>query len=165
MIVRAETPADIEAISHINIVAFEDHPLSHRNEHLIVDALRAADALMLSLVAENDGSVVGHVAFSAASIGGCGEWTLLGPVGVLPEWQGRGIGSALIRAGLEWVRWNGLRGCVLVGDEGYYRRFGFAPCEGVTCGEIPESAILCLPMIGDTPTGELAYHLAFSVRA
>jgi putative acetyltransferase len=165
LLVRPETPADIEAIRHINIVAFDDHPKSVHNEHLIVDALRDAGALQLSLVAEQDGKVVGHVAFSAASIGGIGEWALLGPVGVLPQWQRRGVGSALIREGLETMRARGVRGCVLVGDAAYYRRFGFAQGVGVTCGGVPEEAILCLPMLGDTPSGELAYHLAFSVKA
>lgn len=165
MIVREETLADHDAISRINVVAFETHPLSEHNEHLIVDALRDAGALQLSLVAEHDGEVVGHVAFSPASIGGIGEWTLLGPVGVLPQWQRRGVGSALIREGLATMNGRGVRGCVLVGDAEYYQRFGFGQCTGVTCGNMPEEAILCLPMRSPAPSGELAYHLAFSVRA
>jgi putative acetyltransferase len=165
MIVRPETPTDLDAIRHINIVAFDDHPKSVHNEHLIVDALRDAGALQLSLVAEQDGEVVGHVAFSAASIGGIGDWTLLGPVGVLPQWQRQGVGGALIREGLETMGARGVRGCALVGNAAYYRRFGFAQRVGVTCGDTPEAAILCLPMLGDAPSGELAYHLAFSVKA
>lgn len=165
MNVRPETPSDLDAIRRINVVAFEDHPLSEHNEHLIVDALRAAGALQLSLVAEQNGAVVGHVAFSAASIGGIGEWTLLGPIGVLPGWQRRGIGSALVREGLSRMRLRGMRGCVLVGDAAYYERFGFRQYVGVTCGSLPEEAILCLPMAEGTPIGELAYHLAFSVKA
>lgn len=165
MNVRPEVPPDLDAIRHINVIAFEDHPLSHHNEHLIVDALRDAGALQLSLVAEQEGDVIGHVAFSAASIGGVGDWTLLGPVGVLPPWQHKGIGSALIGEGLEAMREGGARGCVLVGDVDYYQRFGFRRFVGVTCGSVPEEAILCLPMHGDSPKGELAYHLAFSVRA
>jgi putative acetyltransferase len=165
MIVRPEQPADFEAIRHINIVAFADHPMSLHNEHLIVDALRAAGALDLSLVAEIDGRVIGHVAFSAARIGGVEGWTLLGPVGVLPKWQRQGVGSALIEAGLERMRAKGMLGCVLVGDPGYYRRFGFAQCAGVPCGELPPESILCLPFAAEAPSGELAYHRAFTARA
>lgn len=165
MNVRPETPLDLDAIRHINVIAFEDHPLSEHNEHLIVDALREAGALQLSLVAEQDGEIVGHVAFSAASIGGTGDWTLLGPVAVLPRWQRQGVGSALIVEGLEIMRSCGVRGCVLVGNAEYYRRFGFRHFTGVSCGSVPESTILCLPMLGDTPTGRLGYHLAFTVKA
>jgi putative acetyltransferase len=163
--VRPERASDFDAITHINIVAFEEHPFSQHNEHLIVDALRNAGALQLSLVAEQDGAVVGYAAFSAASIGGIGEWTLLGPIGVLPAWQRRGIGSALVRQGLETMRERGMHGCVLVGDAAYYNRFGFRQYVGVTCGSLPEETILCLPMAETIPVGELAYHLAFSVKA
>ncbi len=87
MIIRPEALRDLDAIREVNIVAFEHHPFSHQTEHLIVEALRAADALELSLVAEIDGEVVGHIAFSSASIGSTSSgWFLLGPVSVLPDY-------------------------------------------------------------------------------
>ena len=73
MIIRSETPQDLDAIREVNIAAFAHHPFSHQTEHLIVEALRAAEALELSLVAEVDREVVGHIAFSAASIGDASE--------------------------------------------------------------------------------------------
>ena len=105
MIIRPETPKDFRSIRQILIAAFEKQSFSHQTEHLIVEALRAADALALSLVAEVDSEVVGHIAFSAAGIGDASSgWFLLGPVAVRPDHQGRGIGRALIEAGLEGLR-------------------------------------------------------------
>jgi putative acetyltransferase len=166
VIIRPETEHDFAAIRHINIVAFADHEYSQQTEHLIVEALRAADALTLSLVAEKDGEVVGHIAFSAASIGETSEgWYLLGPVAVLPERQRQGVGSALVEAGLGALRERGARGCALVGDPAFYRRFGFASRAGVTCEGVPDEYVLCVAFVGDVPAGLLTYHAAFSVEA
>lgn len=101
MTIRPETPQDRDAIEKVHLAAFANHPYSRQTEHLIVNALRAARALTVSFVAEVDGEVAGHIAFSPARIDGhdCG-WYVLGPVGVLPERQRQGIGKALIREGL-----------------------------------------------------------------
>ncbi len=164
MIVRPETDRDLDAIREVNVVAFEGHPYSRQTEHLIVEALRAADALELSLVAESDGEVVGHIAFSAADIGGSSTgWSLLGPVAVLPARQGGGIGSALVEAGLDVLRARGAGGCVLVGDPAFYGRFGFGQCQGVAWQGVPDENVLCLRFSGEMPTGEVAYHPAFLV--
>jgi putative acetyltransferase len=117
VIVRPETNWDFDGIREVNIAAFRDHSYSQQTEHLIVEALRAADALESSFVAERDGEVVGHIAFSAAAIGGSSTgWFLLGPVAVRPARQGEGIGRALVETGLDALRSRGARGCVLVGD-------------------------------------------------
>jgi putative acetyltransferase len=166
MTVRAEVPEDHEAIRKVNIEAFRDHPFSQQTEHLIVEELRTADALEVSLVAVIDGSIVGHIAFSAAGIGEASSgWYLLGPVAVLPEWQGRGIGRSLIEAGLDALRGRRAAGCVLVGDPAFYGRFGFRQQDGVTWPEVPAENILCLAMSGEAPAGEVRYHPAFSVEA
>ena len=162
MIIRSETPRDFDVVREVNIVAFEHHPFSHQTEHLIVEALRAADALELSLVAEIDDEVVGHIAFSAASIGGTSSgWFLLGPVAVLPDHQGRGIGRALVETGVDALRSRGARGCVLVGDPVFYRRFGFRQYPGITWESVPDENVLCLSMSGDAPVGEVSHHRAF----
>ena len=162
MIVRAETDRDREGIREVDIAAFRDHPYSRQTEHLIVEALRAADALEVSLVAESEGEVVGHVAFSAASIGGSSTgWLLLGPVAVQPARQGEGIGRALLEAGLDALRSRGAGGCVLVGDPAFYRRFGFARYPGVAWRGVPDENVLCLLLSGEMPTGEVAHHPAF----
>jgi putative acetyltransferase len=162
VIIRSETPRDFDVVREVNIVAFERHPFSHQTEHLIVEALRAADALELSLVAEIDDEVVGHIAFSAASIGGTSSgWFLLGPVAVLPDHQGKGIGRALVETGVDALRSRGARGCVLVGDPGFYRRFGFRQYPGITWESVPDENVLCLSMSGDVPVGEVSHHRAF----
>ena len=161
-VVRAEEPRDVAAIRAVNIAAFEHHPFSHQTEHLIVDALRAGGALELSLVAELDGEVVGHIAFSAASIGDTSVgWFLLGPVAVRPDHQGEGIGRALVESGLAALRSRGACGCVLVGDPAFYRRFGFQRHPGTVWVGVPDENVLCLSLSGDVPTGEVSSHPAF----
>jgi putative acetyltransferase len=162
VIVRPETERDLDGIREVNIIAFEGHPYSQQTEHLIVEALRGGGALELSLVAEYDGEVVGHIAFSAADIGGSSKgWFLLGPVAVRPARQGEGIGRALVEAGLDALRSRGAGGCVLVGDPAFYGRFGFRRHPGVTWHGVPDENVLCLLMSGEMPTGEVAYHPAF----
>jgi len=166
MIVRPEAPGDFAAIRSVNIAAFLHHPFSQQTEHLIVEALREAGALEVSLVAVVDGSVVGHVAFSAASIGETSSgWYLLGPVAVLPECQGQGLGRALIEAGLGVLRSRGAAGCVLVGDPAFYRRFGFRQHDCITWAGVPDENVLCLTMSDEVPVGEVLHHPAFSVEA
>ena len=165
MIIRSETPRDLDAVRAVNIAAFAHHPFSRQTEHLIVEALRAADALEVSLVAEVDGEVVGHIAFSAASIGGASSgWFLLGPVAVLPDRQGKGIGRALVETGLEALRSRGACGCVLVGDPAFYCRFGFRQEPGVAWEGVPDENVLCLSISGDAPFGAGSCHPAFSAR-
>ena len=162
VIVRPETDRDIDGIREVNVAAFAGHPFSQQTEHLIVEALRAAGALEVSLVAESDSEVLGHIAFSAAGIGGSSMgWFLLGPVAVMPARQGEGIGRALVEAGLEALRARGACGCVLVGDPAFYGRFGFRQCPGVAWHGVPDENVLCLPMSGEMPAGEVAHHRAF----
>jgi len=126
MTVRAERPGDEPAIHHVTEAAFADHPHSEGTEPAIVDALRACGDLALSLVAEEGGAIVGHVAFSRAILsGGEGGWYTLGPISVLPDQQGRGIGRALVEAGAAHWRKAGAQGIVLLGDPALYSRFGF----------------------------------------
>jgi putative acetyltransferase len=166
MIIRPETKADIPAIDQINIVAFLNHPYSHQTEHLIVRALRSSGALTLSLVAELDGQVVGHIAFSPALINGQNHrWFTLGPVAVLPSHQKKGIGSSLINAGLQGIRALKANGCLLVGDPNYYTRFGFEHFNSLCVHEVPPEYFMCLPFTEDIPTGLVTHHQAFFTTA
>jgi putative acetyltransferase len=160
---RTEQPADVEAIRELVGLAFTGHPHSSGTEPLIIDALRADGALGLSLVAEVDGAVVGHIAFSPAGIGDSAPgWFLAGPVAVYPDHQGRGIGRALIEAGLDIMRSRDACGCVLVGDPALYGRFGFERCPRVTWSGVPDEYVLFLPFDdAKEPAGEIAYHPAF----
>lgn len=164
--IRAERPADREAIADVVRDAFRDHPHSNHTEHLIVDALRRAGALSLSLVADQDGVVVGHVAFSPVAIGGgaCG-WYGLGPLSVAPAFQRRGIGQALVRHGLAGLRELGAAGCVLLGEPSFYGRFGFANDPGLVLDGLPQECFLALRLGGAVARGEVTYHAAFDAGA
>lgn len=164
MIVRPENTGDLQAIRRVNIEAFKTLAISKQTEHLVVEALREAGALEISLIAEQDGVVAGHIAFSRAGIGAAAqEWYLLGPVAVLPELQDQGIGSALVNAGLAALRARGANGCALVGDPACYTRFGFAQAPGVDCPGVPDENVLCLRFSGPMPRGELWHHPAFLI--
>lgn len=165
VLIRTETAADHHRITEIHLEAFRNHPFSNRTEHLIVEGLREAGALTLSLVAEADGVVLGHVAFSPVTIDGvdCG-WFALGPIGVDPVAQRRGIGSGLVRTGLQRLRELGANGCVLVGDPGYYNRFGFQPEPEVEVSGVPPRNVLCIAFSTDIPVGEVTHHPAFEVE-
>ena len=164
MIIRPETPGDYDSIRDILIAAFADQPYSHQTEHLIVEALRADDALTVSLVAEVDGNVVGHIAFSSVKIGGkdCG-WLGLGPVAVSPSHQRRGMGQALVNEGMKIIRNMGAQGCVLVGAPAFYRRFGFEHNPALRMEGVPPEFLLCLPIGQQMPEGSVTHHPAFSI--
>lgn len=164
MIIRPETPKDFDAIRTINTEAFADHPFSQHTEHLIVNALRDAGALTISLVAQDDGLVVGHIAFSPAMIDGEDlNWFTLGPIAVSPARQRQGIGSRLIEAGIEALRQRGANGCLLVGDPAYYLRFGFRHSLSLTVEHVPPEYFMCLPLAGEIPHGAVTHHAAFYV--
>lgn len=163
MKLRAERPGDETAISAVTEAAFTGHPHSDGSEVGIVERLRLAGALTVSLVAEHDGQIVGHAAFSPVTIAdGTPGWFGLGPVSVVPERQREGIGSALIRAGLEQLRQAGAAGCVVLGDPAYYGRFGYAhdPALIYPC-PMPE-AFQQQRFSGPVPKGAVAYHAAFA---
>jgi putative acetyltransferase len=163
MHIRHETVADIEAITAVTTAAFANHPFSHQTEQYIIHALRAAHALTLSLVAEVEGRVVGHVAVSPVTIAGRDDgWYGLGPVSVQPEYQRQGIGSALIREGLRQLHALGAHGCVLVGDPGYYMRFGFRNRTELTLADVPPQYFLALPFGDDISRGAVVFHAGFS---
>lgn len=126
-LIREERPGDETTVHRVTEAAFAGEPHSEGTEPAIVDALRADGDLALSLVAEASGSeIIGHVAFSPALLsGGAAGWYTLGPVSVLPERQGQGIGRALIEAGIAHMRKAGAQGVVVLGDPDLYSRFGF----------------------------------------
>jgi len=132
MIIRDERPGDIEEISWITRTAFEVHPYGVHTEQYIIRELRDSRVLTISLVAEMEGKVVGHITFSPVRMADCSpDWYGVGPVSVLPHLQRRGIGTALVYRGLELPSARGANGCVLVGDPEYYTRFGFKNIPGL----------------------------------
>jgi putative acetyltransferase len=162
MIIRKETTSDIEAITQVTIAAFRTLPISNHTEQFIIKALRTAGALTLSLVAEIDGRVVGHVAFSTVIISdGTKDWYGLGPVSVLPEHQRQGIGKALIQEGLSRLKDMNSRGCCLVGHPDYYRKFGFKNMPGLVHEGVPQEVFFALSFDGHTPQGTVTFHDGF----
>lgn len=162
IIIRNETEADAAAITDVTIAAFNTLEISNHTEQLIVEALRAAGALTVSLVAALDGRVVGHIAFSPINISdGTRDWYGLGPVSVLPEYQRQGIGKALISEGLSRLKGLKARGCCVVGHPDYYRKFGFENPPGLVHEGVPPEVFLALSFDGHVPQGTVTFHEAF----
>ena len=162
IVIRNETDADVSTITEVTIAAFKTLEISNHTERFIIEALRVAEALTVSLVAEMDGRVIGHVAFSPLTISdGTPNWYGLGPVSVQPEYQRRGIGSALIREGLSRLRALGAKGCCLVGHPEYYRRFGFKNTPELVCEGVPQEVFFALSIDGRLPQGTVEFHEAF----
>jgi len=126
MEIRREHPEDRQAIHQLTADAFAPMSYSDGTEPAIIDDLRAAGNLTLSLVAIKDDMLVAHVAFSPVTIGNnTNSWYGLGPVSVQPNLQRSGIGTALINEGLRVLEGMNADGCALIGNPKYYRRFGF----------------------------------------
>jgi putative acetyltransferase len=159
---RPERPDDHDALGELITAAFAGMPYAEGDEADLLMALRRADVLTVSLVAERDGVLVGQAAFSPARAPpGDGRWYAIGPVAVLPAQQGRGIGSRLVRAGL--VALTDLRadGCICVGDPAYYSRFGFRVCpENAPVGQ-PADHFMVKVLGGRRPQGPISFHEAF----
>jgi putative acetyltransferase len=164
--IRKETESDIDAIAKITKKAFETLAISNHTEEFIIKALREAKALVVSLVAEADDKVVGHIAFSPVTISdGSLDWYGLGPISVLPELQRQGIGKSLMREGLSLLRSFGAKGCVLVGDPGYYERFGFRSPSDLVVDGVPQQYFLALPFEENKSHGTVVFHEGFTAKS
>jgi putative acetyltransferase len=164
MLLRSEKEYDREAVCDVHESAFETSA-----EARLVDALREQASPIVSLVAEKNGGVVGHIFFSPVSLSGHPALMMMGlaPVAVLPAHQGKGIGSALIRAGLQRCRRLGFAAVVVLGHPEYYPRFGFSPASdfGITSEyDVPDDVFMILELHPDTLDGKhgcIKYHPAF----
>lgn len=166
LIIRDETAADVETIGDVTERAFRDMPYSQQTEVFIVSALRQAGALSLSLVAEQDGVVIGHIALSPVKMAdGSAGWYGLGPISVTPTRQRQGIGSALMHAALSWLKDTGAAGVVLVGEPAFYERFGFQAGTRLRLPGVPPQYFHVLPLAASEPAGEVTFHQAFTARS
>lgn len=164
MIVRAEQQQDRPSVRMVNASAFETMAEAH-----LVDALREQAHPVVSLVAEAAGAVIGHIMLSPVSLGGHPELRVMGlaPMAVVPAHQRKGIGSALVRAGLEKCGQPGFGAIVVLGHPSYYPRFGFLPAARFGIGsefEAPEEALMLVevqPGYLDDVTGTVQFHAAF----
>lgn len=165
IVIRDEINTDIAAISEVTIAAFKTMEISNHTEQFIIEALRSAKALTISLVAEVDGLVVGHIAFSPVNIsGGTMNWYGLGPVSVLPKHQRKGIGKALIQEGLSRLKDLNAKGCCLVGHPKYYRQFGFENVAGLVHDGVPQEVFFALSFDGHMPQGDVIFHEGFQAN-
>jgi putative acetyltransferase len=160
--IRSEIDTDVTTITELTVAAFKTLEISNHAEQFIIAALRDAKALTVSLVAELDGRVVGHIAFSPVTISdGTQNWYGLGPVSVLPECQLQGIGKALIREGLSRLKEMNAQGCCLVGHPDYYKKFGFKNISGFVYEGVPQEVFFALPFDRHIPQGTVAFHEGF----
>jgi len=165
MLIRAEKESDRDAVFAVNLSAFETPA-----EATLVDVLREQAQPVLSLVAEKNGNVVGHIMFSPVSLSENPDLKVMGlaPMAVAPEHQRKGIGSALVRAGLEQCRQLGFVAVVVLGHPEYYPRFGFSPSSrfGIDSEyEVPEEVFMAMELESEAlsgKTGRVKYHNAFS---
>ena len=160
--IRKETADDIPGIRTVVQASF-----GSVDEADLVDGLRASDALTLSTVAVVENRVVGHVAFSPVAIGGSNPALALAPVAVAPDCQRQGIGSTLIRWGLEKCLRSGHQVVIVLGEPAYYSRFGFVAASlfGIGCPfPVPSEAFMVLelsPRAANGYRGTVCYHSAF----
>lgn len=161
MLIRPEQTSDHAAIRALTTAAFATAPHASGTEAQIIDDLRQAGDLTLSLVADQNGQILGHVAFSPVQIDAAFGWVGLGPVSVAPTHQRQGIGGALIRDGLARLAAMGAAGCVVLGEPDYYRRFGFTTGL-LRYAEAPAQYFLHQAFGAQTAAGSVRYAAAFN---
>ncbi|AWY99971.1 putative acetyltransferase [Rhodobiaceae bacterium] len=162
MDIRPESACDEDAIYQLTRIAFEPMFFSDGSEAPLVGRLRNDEDLTISLVAEKGGEIVGHIAFSPATINGRHDgWFGLGPVSVHPDVQKQGIARALVETGLKMLEDRGATGCVLTGNPEIYSRLGFQSDGNVSYGTLNRQFIQWLVFSGPTPHGELKFAPAF----
>lgn len=164
--IRQEVPADVPSIEAVTLAAFLKAAHTSHTEQHIVNALRRSGALTISLVADLDGALVGHIALSPVSISdGSTRWFGLGPISVLPAHQGHGVGSALMAAALTALQQHGAHGCVVLGEPGYYGRFGFRATPDLVLPGVPPEYFQALHIGTATARGSVTYHPAFEATS
>lgn len=164
--IRPERERDIPSIRRVTEEAFATAAHTSGTEAQIVEDLRAAGVLTVSLVAECKGEVIGHVAVSPVHISdGSKGWFGVGPVSVLPEYQRQGIGTSLMHRALDALKRGGAKGCVLVGDPSYYVRFGFKAVPDLTLSNVPPEYFQALKFGPSFPVGSVTFHDAFAAES
>jgi predicted N-acetyltransferase YhbS len=163
-VIRHEQPSDVDAIELLTEAAFRNAPHTSHTEQFIVNELRSANQLTVSLVAVDGDAIVGHVAISPVTISsGESGWYGLGPISVSPSRQGKGIGSSLMRAALAELERLGAVGCVVLGEPAYYGRFGFKSNPGLELPGVPPEYFQAVSFGAEIPVGRVYYHEAFEL--
>lgn len=166
MKIREEQPSDVESIWKINLDAFETDV-----EANLVNALRGSGCTYVSLVAELKNQVVGYILFTPVElVGNGGKLRIMGlaPMAVLSQYQHKGIGSKLVKVGLEYCKSMGYEAVVVLGHPGYYPKFGFAPCceYGIKSEyDVPDDTFMIMELAAGSLKGHrgiIKYHEVFS---
>jgi putative acetyltransferase len=165
MIIREERAGDAERIRSVNLAAFDTS-----TEADLVDALRREARPLVSLVAEDDGDVIGHILFSPVTLASEPALVLMGlaPMAVVPSRQRQGVGSALVREGLERCRGLDAAAVVVLGHAGYYPRFGFLPAARLSLRseyDVPEEVFMVRELRDGAlrgVSGTIRYHRVFA---
>jgi putative acetyltransferase len=163
MNIRFEQPNDIEQIKNVYLIAFETD-----TEANLVDALRNAGVELISLVAEKNGEIIGHILFSPVTLDGHAKIIGLAPMAVLPNWQRKGIGSKLINEGMKACQKAGYEAVVVLGHPNYYPRFGFEPSVNFRIKseyDVPPEVFMVKQLKKGAlkdKTGTVKYHQIFS---
>lgn len=165
MVIRTEKEKDHAEVYALNSAAFESTA-----EADLVNALRKEAQPVVSLIAEENDQILGHILFSPVTLTGHEELKIMGlaPMAVAPEQQNKGFGSALVRAGLEQCRQLGAGAVVVLGHATYYPRFGFSPSSnvGISCEyDVPEEYFMMLelqPGYLQGKSGTIKYHKLFN---
>ncbi|EJC76536.1 N-acetyltransferase [Rhizobium hidalgonense] len=162
MHIRYETPDDIDAIHDLTSTAFRPMAYSDGTEAEIIRKLRMSGDLAISLVAEEDREILGHVAFSPVTIEGVhDDWFGLGPISVTPARQRQGIGGALIARGLELLKEMGASGCALIGNPDVYGSAGFSSDGRLSYHDLDTRLVQRIVFRGPAPSGALRFAPAF----
>ena len=164
--IRKEMASDTAAIEAVTVAAFQGAVHASHTEQSIIRALRSSGQLAVSLVAEDNGKVIGHVAVSPVAISdGTRGWHGLGPISVLPERQGQGVGTLLMDHALAELRAMDAAGCVVLGEPGYYARFGFKAEPALVLPGVPAGYFQAISFHGSSPSGQVKYHDSFEATA
>lgn len=158
MLIRSETPQDVEAIRNLTAAAFAPMRFSDGSEAAAIDQMRAAGDLRLSLVMDLGGVVVGHVAFSDVTLDGQAMgWVGLGPISIRADLQRQGHGAALVGEALKRLKSQGVKGAALTGNPAVYGPMGFV-CDGqLHHAGTPDKNVLWYLLAGHPPRGRLQF--------
>lgn len=171
-VIRPEQATDFPSIRDVTIAAFAESEFGHNGEADLIEQIRAACPESLSLVAELEGRIAGHILFSPAEMvgdSGSSMGMALAPMSVLPGFQRQGIGTRLVEAGLDLLAERGIEWVAVVGHPAFYQRFGFEPAGGygISCEfpGIPDDVFRVLWLSADpaeAPRGVVKYRPEFS---
>jgi putative acetyltransferase len=165
ILIRKESPDDIAAVEAVTVAAFLKATHTSHTEQFILNALRQSGQLSISLVADENGAVIGHVAVSPVAVSdGTSGWYGLGPISVAPERQGQRVGGQLMEQALSEMRRLGAAGCVVLGDPNYYSRFGFNVEPSLVLPGVPPEYFQAITFADSLPAGEVWYHESFAAQ-